>query len=230
MRRSIRPLLYSLVTAAVLGTTACGAAPPPPQDPTRASLEAAAGSSPSAAPSGPRHPFTVDDMLSFDRIGDLDVSPDGKLVAFAVTTPDLEANKQKKDVWVAATDGSFVRRLTSHPAADHSARFAPDGRTVYFLSSRGGSSQVWSIAVDGGEATQVTSLPLDVGAVLPFPDGKRLLLALDVYPDAVTLEETAKREHTNEGSKVNVRAYDQLPVRHWDAWDDGKRSHLFVWS
>jgi dipeptidyl aminopeptidase/acylaminoacyl peptidase len=89
---------------------------------------------------------------------------------------------------------------------------------------------VWRIAVDGGEATQVTSLPVDVGAVLPFSDGKRLLLALDVYPDAQTLDETAKRAHDEETSKQKVHAFDQLPVRHWDTWDNGTRTHLFVFA
>ncbi len=167
-------------------------------------------------------------MLSFDRISDAAVSPDGKLVTFTVATPDVEANKISKDVWIAATDGSAVRRLTSNPDADFGARFAPDSRTVYFLSSRSGKSQVWRIAVDGGEATQVTALPVDVNAVEPFPDGKRLLLAIDVYPDSPTLDDTARLEEAAAKSKQNVRAYDQLPVRHWDAWDTGTRSHLFV--
>jgi len=195
-----------------------------------ASLEAAAGSMPGAMPSGPRHPFTVDDMLSFQRVGDSAVSPDGKLVAFTVATSDLDANKLTRDIWVAATDGTGVRRLTSHPEADSGARFAPDGKSILFLSSRGGSMQVWRIAVDGGEATQATSLPVDVGAVLPFPDGKRLLLALDVFPGAASLDDTAKRDQAESSSKQKVLAFDQLPVRHWDAWDDGKRTHLFVVS
>jgi dipeptidyl aminopeptidase/acylaminoacyl peptidase len=169
-------------------------------------------------------------MLAMERVADPIVSPDGKLVAFTVSTPDVEANKTMRDLWIARTDGTGVRRLTSHPASDSDARFAPDGKSLYFLSTRGGSSQVYRIAVDGGEATAVTNLPVDVGAVLPFPDGKRLLLALDVYPGAATLDESAKREQAASSSKEKVRAYDQLPVRHWDTWDEGKRTHLFVWS
>ena len=226
----MRSALRSLVPLACsLAATACAATPPPPPA-TQADLEAAAGSSPSAAPSGPRHPFTVDDMLSFDRVSDPSLSPDGKLVAFSVTTPDVEANKHKRDLWLGATDGSKVSRLTSDPAADDGPRFGPDGKTVYFLSRRTGSSQVWRISVEGGEATQVTTLPVDVEAVLPFSDGKRLLLALSVFPDAATLDESAKRDHEAASSKQNVRAYDKLPVRHWDTWDNGERAHLFVWS
>jgi dipeptidyl aminopeptidase/acylaminoacyl peptidase len=222
MRNAIAALLVTLVSACAGGPAAKG--------PSSPSVEAATSAPPAATPTGTHHPFSIDDMLSFDRVSDPAVSGDGKLVAFTVGTPDLEANKQGKDVWLAATDGSFVRRLTSHPQADSSARFSADGKSLYFLSSRSGSSQVWRIAVDGGEATQVTSLPIDVGAVMPFPDGKRLLLALDVYPDAPTLDESAKRAHAVETSKEKVEAFDQLPVRHWDRWDDGTRTHLFVFT
>jgi dipeptidyl aminopeptidase/acylaminoacyl peptidase len=222
--RTFTPLL-GLACLVVAG---CADHAPPPVVPTSASVEAAAGTSPTAAPGGPRHAFTVDDMLSFERIADAAVSPDGKLVSFTVSTPDVEANKSSRDVWIAATDGSGVRRLTSHPDSDTGARFAADGKSLYFLSTRSGSSQVWRIAVDGGEATQVTHLPTDVGAVLPLPDGKRLLVAMDVYPDAASVEESGKREQAAATSKQHVRAYDQLPVREWDTWDEGRRSHLFV--
>ncbi len=230
MRFAVRPHVIAFTLA--LSAAAC-ATPPQPVVPiaTTANVVAAAGGLPAAIPTAAgAHPLTVDDMLSFDRVGDPIASPDGKLVAFTVSTPDLAANKSRSDVWVAAVDGAFVRRLTSDPAGDHGARFAPDSKSIYFLSRRGGSSQVWRIAVDGGEATQVTTLPIDVEGILPFPDGKRLLLVMGVYPDAASLDETAKRDHDQEKGKTHVRAYDALPVRHWDAWDDGKRSHLFVWS
>jgi dipeptidyl aminopeptidase/acylaminoacyl peptidase len=226
--RSASVLRLPATGLALATATACAHQAPPAVDPGAASVEAAAATTATVLPPGARHPFTVDDMLSFDRISDPAVSPDGKLVSFTVATPDVDANKMMKDVWIVRADGTSVRRLTSHPDADSGARFAPDGRSLYFLSARGGSTQVWRIPVDGGEATQVTKLPVDVGAVLPFPDGKRLLLALDVFPDAPSLAESARRGEQVEKSKVKVRAFDRLPVRHWDAWDEGTRSHLFV--
>src|SRR5579883_1753985 len=142
--RFVSSAALSLACSAV----ACAATPPPvAPPPSPARVDVAAGGLPAAIPSAPgAHAFTVDDMLGFDRIGDPTASPDGKLVAFTVTTPDLSANKMKSDIWVAATDGSGARRLTSDPAADHGPRFAPDGKSVYFVSRRGGSSQVWRIA------------------------------------------------------------------------------------
>ena len=83
-------------------------------------------------------------------------SPDGKLVAFTVRETDVEANKGRTDVWMMRTNGGEPWRMTSSPEGDSSPRFSPDGKVVYFLSSRTGSSQVWGISLYGGEAFPVT--------------------------------------------------------------------------
>jgi dipeptidyl aminopeptidase/acylaminoacyl peptidase len=227
----LAPLLLLLTTAA-----ACSDRAPTP---TRGATADAALPAGSAAPSaaGP-HPFGVDDLLAMERLDEPDVSPDGKLVAFTVAVPDVAANKSRRSVWLAATDGSFARRLTVDPAAaDRGPRFSADGKWLYFLSTRADSTQVWRLAVDGapaqidgGKAQKVTSLPVDVDAVMPFPDGDRLLLSMEVYPDAASLDESAQRAQAREKDPSKVRAYDALPVRHWDAWDEGRRGHLFTWS
>jgi len=90
---------------------------------------------PTALAAQDTHPFSVHDMLAMQRISDPRVSPDGTLVAFTVRDTDLAANRGRTDVWLAALDGSFVRRLTTHEADDSQARWAPDGRSLFFLSS-----------------------------------------------------------------------------------------------
>jgi dipeptidyl aminopeptidase/acylaminoacyl peptidase len=218
---------FALVSLAAAACAEPGAVSTPRSAAVLVAAGAPAGAAPSAAG---RHPFTVDDMLGFRRVSDPTVSPDGKLVAFTVASSDLVANKMRRDVWIASTDGATTKQITSHPEADEGARFSADGKSLYFVSRRSGSAQVWRIAVDGGEAMQVTQLPVDVDAVLPFPDNKRLLLVASVYPDAATLRDAAERDEAREKSPAKVRAFDALPVRHWDAWDDGKRSHLFVFT
>jgi dipeptidyl aminopeptidase/acylaminoacyl peptidase len=174
---------------------------------------------------------TVDDLLAMQRVSEPAVSPDGRWVAFTVRDTDLEANKGRHDVWLTAVDGSgTARRLTTHEANDTSPAWTPDGAWIYFLSARGGSSQVWRIAVAGGEAEAVTKLPLDVGGFKLFPDGKRLAVALEVWPEARTIAESLKRDDAEAKNKVKARAYDSLLFRHWDQWEDGRRSHLFVWT
>ncbi|MBA3395278.1 MAG: S9 family peptidase [Deltaproteobacteria bacterium] len=181
-------------------------------------------------PSADAKGLTVDDMLAMQRISDPNVSPDGKWVAFAVRDTDLDANRGRMDLWLASVDGVTVRRLTTHPENDTDPRWSPDGKSIYFMSSRSGSSQVWRIAIAGGEAEQVTKLPLDLNGFELFPDGKRLVVPIDVWPDAKTLAETVKRDEAKEKSKSKARVYDQLLFRHWDQWEDGKYSHVFVWT
>src|SRR5882672_5060751 len=220
--------LRFFIPVLAVGLAACASTSPAPQAPP---LAVASPILPEvrAAAAGPHHAFTVDDLLAMDRIDDLQLSPDGKLVAFRVSNADVQTNKRRSDIWVAASDGSSVRRLTTHPDSDLGARFSPDGKSLYFISTRSGSAQVHRLSLDGGEPSQVTSFPLDVDFVLPFSDGKRLLIAMSVYPDAATLDETAKRDEAKAKSSSKVMAFDQAMMRHWDHWDDGKRSHLFVW-
>jgi dipeptidyl aminopeptidase/acylaminoacyl peptidase len=175
------------------------------------------------------HGLTVDDMLAMERVSEPAASPDGRWVAFAVRQTDVDANRGRTDVWLAATDGSSVARLTTSPESDSSPAWSRDGRWVYFMSGRGGSSQVWRIRPTGGEAEQVTKVPVDINGFKLVGDD-RLVLAIDVYPDAKTLADTAKRDDDRAKSKVKARAYDQLFFRHWDQWEDGKFSHLFVWK
>lgn len=173
------------------------------------------------------HPFTVHDLLAMDRISSPQVSPDGKRVVFTVRVTDLEENKGHTSLWIVNLDGTGLKRLTSHPANDWDPVWHPDGRTVYFLSTRSGSSQVWKISIEGGEAEQVTQLPLDVNYFLLSPDGNRLVVAMEVFV-GTSPEETKKQLEEIENRKAKGRIYDRLFVRHWDTWMDGRRSHLFL--
>jgi dipeptidyl aminopeptidase/acylaminoacyl peptidase len=174
------------------------------------------------------HPFSIHDMLAMDRISDPQVSPDGRTVVFVVRTTDLEANRGRTDLWLVGADGAGLRRLTAHPDSDTNPRFTPDGREVLFLSTRGGSGQVWRIPLGGGEAVAVTELPLDVGGFAVSPDGKRLAVAVEVFPDCDTLDCSKTRLDEIEKKKASGRIYDKLFVRHWDTWKDGRRSHVVV--
>jgi len=172
------------------------------------------------------HPFSVHDMLAMQRIGDPQVSPDGNLVAFTVRSTDLEANRGRTDIWLADTEGRTVERLTTHPDNDWNPRWCLDGK-LFFLSSRGGSAQIWRIDPDGGEAVQVTDLPLDIGEFRVEPVLHGFLAVMDVYP-GLGIQGTVDKDAAKEADPATGRIYDELMFRHWDTWEDGKRSHLFL--
>jgi len=181
-----------------------------------------------AAPVGQTHPFSVHDMLAMDRISDPQVSPDGRWIVFVLRKTDLEENVGRTDLWLVRMDGIALRRLTSHQEKDFNPRWTPDSRSVYFISTRSGSSQVFRIQIDGGEAEQITDEPLEVGNLLVSPDGKHIAFTMEIFPDCATASETKNRLDEIEGKKTTGKIYESTFVRHWDTWKDGRRSHLFV--
>jgi dipeptidyl aminopeptidase/acylaminoacyl peptidase len=174
------------------------------------------------------HPLTVRDMLAMDRISDPQVSPDGKTIVFVLRVTDLEANKGRTDLWVVGTDGAGLKRLTTDPANDNGPRWSADGKYVYFVSGRSGSSQIWRMRFDGGEAQQVTDEPLDVDNLVVSPDGSRFAFSMEVFPDCDGADCTKTRLDEREKQKASGVIFDKLFIRHWDTWSDGRRSHVFV--
>src|SRR5207248_9951447 len=152
----------------------------------------AAGGAAQAAGAGA--PFTVDDLVRLERITDPQLSPDGRQLAFVQRYTDMDANKGRTSLWLldlaprrAAPRRAAPRRLTGGKASDSSPRWSADGRTLYFISTRSGSGQVWRIATSGGEAQQVTDYPLDVGSLKVSPRGDLLALSVEGFPDCPTL-------------------------------------------
>jgi len=174
------------------------------------------------------HPFSVHNMLAMDRLSDPQVSPNGKSIVFVRGQTDLEANKRRTDLWLVGADGTGLHRLTSHQAADSNPRWPQDGRSIWFISSRSDSSQVWRIRIDGGEAEQVTDEPLDIGNLVVSRGGKHIAFTMEVFPDGSTPSQTKDRLDEVEKAKATGRVYERIFVRHWDTWKDGRRSHLFV--
>ena len=177
-----------------------------------------------------RGAFTALDLVSLQRLSDPQASPDGRYVAYVLRSTDLAANKGHTNLYLLdlAHPQLPPRQLTTNAANDFNPRWSTDGRSLYFLSNRSGSAQVWRLPVDGGESAQVTRLALDVAALKVSPDGQRLLIAMDVFPDCADLQCTATRLEETAQRKNTGRVFDQLFIRHWDRWEDGRQSHLFT--
>ncbi len=163
-----------------------------------------------------------------DRISDPQVSPRGDRIVFVRRKTDLQADRGRTSLWLADLEGGSPTRLTAEAGSDSNPRWDPSGDAIYFLSGRSGSSQVWRISSAGGEARQVTDLPLDVANLVVSPSGRHLAFTMDVFPDCETLRCTERRLAEVESAAGSGQAFDRLFVRHWDHWKDGRRSHLFV--
>src|SRR5262249_12412106 len=140
--------------------------------------------------------FTVEDLVALKRLSDPQVSPDGRLLVFVLREPDLAANKTRSSLWLMAlAAGARPQQLTDAGGGDSSPRWAPDSRTLYFLSTRSGSQQVWRVVLTGAEARRITDFPLDVGSLRVSPLGKLLAVSMGVFPDCPTLTCTRHRLH-----------------------------------
>ncbi|MEA2559208.1 MAG: hypothetical protein QOH06_712 [Acidobacteriota bacterium] len=178
------------------------------------------------------HPFTARDMQSMQRISEPQGSPKGDRIAFIVRTTDFAANRGRTDVWTVSAGGGDAAPLTTHEAGESNPRWAPDGKSLYFLSTRSGSNQVWRVPVPGSdkEAVQVTDLPLDVANLTVSPDGSRIAFSLEVFADCPTLACTTQRLEERDKDKTSGQLYDGGFVRHWDTWSEGRKNHIFVAS
>lgn len=191
-----------------------------------AALFAAAHAAPAlAAPRG----FTVEDMVKMERIGSPLLSPDAGKVLYTVRSTDMDKNRGHTEIWMLDlhTAGATPKRLTHAVASSSDPEWTPNGDAVYFLSSRSGTSQVWRLSLNGGEADMVTDLPLDVTSFRLSPHGDRIALSVDVFRDCPELACSKKRLDEQGKTRASGHIFNKLFVRHWDTWADGRNSVLY---
>jgi dipeptidyl aminopeptidase/acylaminoacyl peptidase len=181
---------------------------------------------------GQTHPFSAKDLATLDRLSDPQVSPDGRYVAYDLRVVDYAANKAHHAIWLidlTAKDAA-PRRLAVSDGGATNPRWSADSTSIYFLSDRSGSDQVWRTDIAGAVAAQATRLSLDVGAFRLSPDGRHIVVAMAVFPDAEDPAATKLKRDAVKARKASGMVYDKLFVRHWDTWADGTRNHLFSLS
>ena len=181
------------------------------------------------------HPFNVHDLVMMDRVSDPQVSPDGHWVAYQLRETDYEANKGVNSIWLMALadkNAKPIQLVKPAVMATSSPRWSPDGKYIYFLAQAKDDevTRVWRIAAnaDAANAPEAeTPWPADINNFKLSPDGKTMLLSIDVYPDCAE-QLCAKKTPDKDTAKASGKLYDKLFIRHWDTWADGRRSQLFV--
>lgn len=183
-----------------------------------------------AALAGP-HPFDVKDLVMMDRVGAPGLSPDGKTVAFTVRSTDYDANKGVTSLWTVPIKNGTPEQRVGHEPGAADLKWARDGNGIYFLASKNEYTQLWRVPANSGDAKAISDLPLDINGYQISPDGKRVLMSVDVFTDCPAsnaLACTRERLDERKDSKVSGMLYDRMFVRHWSVWMDGRRSQLFI--
>jgi dipeptidyl aminopeptidase/acylaminoacyl peptidase len=176
-----------------------------------------------------KKPFDASALLKIQRISDPQLSPDGKTVAFAVSAPDIAGNKSAHSVWSVPLEGGAPRKLAD--LADR-PRWSHDGKRIFYVSTTGDVSQIWSMNPDGSGVTQVTRLATEADGEIVSPDGKYILVTSNVFPECSTAAGqfddacNQRRLDAEKQSKVKARLIQGLLYRHWTTWEGNTRSHL----
>ncbi|HYH11269.1 MAG TPA: S9 family peptidase, partial [Thermomicrobiales bacterium] len=189
-----------------------------------------------------KRPLEIEDLYAIRLVSEPTVSPDGNRVVWVVTTIDKDADTYKAALWLASLDGSNARQLTSGSHRDTAPRWAPDGRSIAFVSNRPATitldddaagqadngkkqvSQIWLISPDGGEARQLTSHPNGASSISWSPDSRRIAFTA---ADDVTADDLFTAPAT-----VGVHA-DEVIVNDIRYRGDGKgllRQYTHIWA
>src|SRR6476661_2686609 len=181
-----------------------------------------------------KHPFTFEDMMKLKRVGAPVPSPDGKWVVFDCEDVDLEANTKISHLWVVPAQGGESRRLNPTPNHEERPRFSPDGKRLIWTSKATDPTQIWICNFDSGNGAligkphQLTEISTGADGGIWSPDGKNIVFVSAVYPDCKDDACNKQRDEELKKSKVKAKIFSRLFYRHWSAFTEFKRSHLFV--
>jgi len=181
-----------------------------------------------------KHSFTFEDMMKLKRVGAPVPSPHGKWVVFDCVDVDLEANSRISHLWIVPATGGESRRLNPTPNHEERPRFSPDGKRLIWTSKATDPTQIWMCDFDSnagalvGKPHQVTSISTGADGAIWSPDGKNIVFVSAVYPDCKDEACNKQRDEELKKRKVKAKVFSRLFYRHWAAFTEFKRSHLFV--
>lgn len=171
-----------------------------------------------------KHAISVDDLWAMKRITSFDVSPDGNVIAFSVSSYSFDANKGNSDIYLINSEGSNLRAFKNSDKNELEPKFSPDGLSLSFTRD----NQIFVADLSGGNEKQMTDVYSGASDFEWSADGKKILFISSVYPDCLTQDCNKQKDEAKEESKVKAEIFSSLMFRHWDSWRGQKRSHLFM--
>ena len=156
------------------------------------------------------------------RLGDVQVSPDGKTLLYSVTYFDYRVNKGNTELYTMPATGGEPTRITVSEENEMQPIWRPDGKKIAYLRSNDKGMQIWEADPDGKNAKAISNVDGDINGFSYAPDMKHIC-----YFQNVQLEQTIAERYPDLPD-ADAMIYDDLMYRHWNYWADGTYSHLFV--
>lgn len=163
-------------------------------------------------------PLTPERLWSLGRVGAESLTPDGKRCIYGVTRYDLSTGKGERNLYSIGLDGSAPAQITQTPGGEGGVMTLPGGKMGFLYKG-----QIWQSEWDGSNATQLTNYPDGLSNVRISPDGQWIAFSKEVQ-----LEQVLASGKYADLTQSSARIYDDLNYRHWDTWEDGAYSHLFI--
>lgn len=156
--------------------------------------------------------MTPEILYSFGRIGEVQVSPDKSHIVYEVTYVSIPQNKMNTELFVMKADGSEKKQLTQSNSRESNPCWINGGKKIAFLSDKDGTSQLWTMNIDGSGWEKISDIEGGIGGFSFSPDEKKVLFvknvktqptAADIYPDL---------------PEASGRIINDLMYKHWDQW------------
>ena len=167
--------------------------------------------------------FTPAVMWKMGRLGGASLSPDGATALYTVTRYNMDENRGLTQIYVRDMASGEEKTLTDNTSNNNDAQWSADGKKIFFTSSRSGSMQVWQMSADGSNAKQITNVEGGVEGYGIAPTEDKIFYVKKVHAADIKSSDVHK-----DMDKSKARIYDDLMTRHWDYWDEGEYSHIFV--
>ena len=166
--------------------------------------------------------LTPEILWKFGRVGEVQISPDGKTVVYTITRADVKTNKKITSVFLIPVQGGEPKNITGDFPSCYNPRWNPGGTKIGFLTAKSGSSQFWEMDIDGKNKKQISKTDKDISAFEYAPAGDKLWYLADVKLDSTT------QDLYPDLPEASGRVITDLMYRHWDSWSDYSYSHIFI--
>ncbi len=167
------------------------------------------------AAANPRRPILPDDTYALLEIASLEISPDGRSLAYTIERADRKEDSFRHELYIADAEGRNARKICKPSDDCTDPKFSPDGKRFAYLSDAGGDTQLWVAKVGDGRGRAITDVKEAIGEFDWSPDGSRIVFCKD---------DRSKRK-SDDSPWVITGTQIQ---RDGDGFDDGRHTHLWI--